>query len=73
MWVHSNGDVIRVFSTRDKANEWFAKHDPEGVAFEYNIDDDAAPPAWIGLLLRVARGRAPRCATTHGSRYISFA
>jgi hypothetical protein len=33
------GDVerLRVFANSDAANEWFKVHDPEGVAFEYQV------------------------------------
>jgi hypothetical protein len=28
---------IKVFATTDAAETWFAKNDPEGVAFEYEV------------------------------------
>jgi hypothetical protein len=31
---------LKVFANGDAANAWFAKHDPEGVAFEYSVIDD---------------------------------
>lgn len=33
------GDVehIKVFADQDVAEAWFAKNDPEGVAFEYQV------------------------------------
>jgi hypothetical protein len=44
VWVYINtskevGDVdhLKVFATADAADEWFAEHDPEGVAFEYDV------------------------------------
>ena len=30
-------DHLKVFASEDAANAWFAKHDPEGVAFEYEV------------------------------------
>ncbi|WP_197423054.1 hypothetical protein [Bradyrhizobium valentinum] len=30
-------DHLKVFANRDAADEWFAKNDPEGVAFEYEV------------------------------------
>jgi hypothetical protein len=41
VWVYTAGDEIRIFSSRDTANAWFEKHDPEGVAFGYVVDDHA--------------------------------
>jgi hypothetical protein len=44
VWVYINaarevGDVdhLKVFATADAADEWFAEHDPEGVAYEYPV------------------------------------
>jgi hypothetical protein len=30
-------DHVKVFATEEAAEHWFAKHDPEGVAFEYPV------------------------------------
>ena len=30
-------DHLKVFATPDAAEAWFAKNDPEGVAFEYEV------------------------------------
>jgi hypothetical protein len=30
-------DHLKVFVNIDAAETWFAKHDPEGVAFEYPV------------------------------------
>jgi hypothetical protein len=30
-------DHLKVFANIDAAETWFAKHDPEGVAFEYPV------------------------------------
>jgi hypothetical protein len=30
-------DHLKVFANADAAEAWFAKHDPEGVAFEYDV------------------------------------
>ena len=32
-------DHLKVFASRDVADAWFAEHDPEGVAFEYDVID----------------------------------
>jgi hypothetical protein len=32
-------DHLKVFASDDAANAWFAKHDPEGVAFEYPVSE----------------------------------
>lgn len=44
VWIYTDankpeGDVARlkVFATSNAANEWFKIHDPEGVAFEYDV------------------------------------
>jgi hypothetical protein len=31
-----------VFATPDAARAWFEEHDPEGVAFEYSVVEEAA-------------------------------
>ena len=31
-------DHFRVFASEAAANEWFRVHDPEGVAFEYDVE-----------------------------------
>ena len=36
-------DHLKVFANRDAAEEWFAKNDPEGVAFEYDVLDQPWP------------------------------
>lgn len=41
VWVYASGDDVRVFSTRQKANAWIRRHDPEGVAIQSTIDDGA--------------------------------
>jgi hypothetical protein len=33
---------LEVFTTADAARDWFAKHDPEGVAFEYPVMKEPA-------------------------------
>jgi hypothetical protein len=33
-------DHLKVFANRDAADAWFAKQDPEGVAFEYDVLDE---------------------------------
>jgi hypothetical protein len=30
-------DHFKAFANEDVAGEWFAEHDPEGVAFEYRV------------------------------------
>ena len=47
VWVYVDtrkqvGDCehLKVFANRDAAEVWFAKHDPEGVAFEYDVIDE---------------------------------
>jgi len=30
-------DHLKVFANSDAAEAWFAKNDPEGVAFEYEV------------------------------------
>jgi len=44
VWVYINtsrevGDVdhLKVFASEDAAEKWFAEHDPEGVAFMYDV------------------------------------
>jgi hypothetical protein len=44
VWVYTNtakevGDIdhMKAFANEDAAERWFAKHDAEGVAFEYTV------------------------------------
>ena len=30
-------DQLKVFANQDAAETWFQEHDPEGVAFEYEV------------------------------------
>ena len=46
-WVYVNTskqvgdrDHLKLFASADAAEAWFATHDPEGVAFEYDVIDD---------------------------------
>jgi hypothetical protein len=32
-----SADYFKVFATAAAANTWFKEHDPEGVAFEYEV------------------------------------
>jgi hypothetical protein len=32
-------DHLKVFANEDAMETWFAEHDPEGVAFEYEVQD----------------------------------
>jgi hypothetical protein len=43
-WVYINTakevgdlDYLKVFANEEAAEEWFAEHDPEAVAFEYSV------------------------------------
>ena len=38
-------DHLKVFANRDAADAWFAKQDPEGVAFEYDVLDEPISPS----------------------------
>jgi hypothetical protein len=47
IYVDTNKDVgdpdhLKVFANADAADEWFRDHDPEGVAFEYPVEQRAA-------------------------------
>jgi hypothetical protein len=33
-----DADHLKVFATVDAAEKWFEENDPEGVAFEYEVD-----------------------------------
>jgi hypothetical protein len=43
VWIlcrHEQGGYhLKVFASEDAARQWFAEHDPEGVAFEYPVND----------------------------------
>ena len=36
-------DCIKIFATADDANSWFAEHDPEGAAFEFDVIGAESP------------------------------
>lgn len=49
IWIYTDtskpeGDVerLKVFATDDAAREWFKEHDPEGVAFAYEVKQPIA-------------------------------
>ena len=44
VWIHvdtnkevGDPDHLKVFANIDAAETWFEEHDPEGVAFEYDV------------------------------------
>jgi hypothetical protein len=52
VWIYVNSrhrvghpDHLKVFATKEAANQWFEKHDPEGVAFEYPVERVTKPVA----------------------------
>jgi hypothetical protein len=49
VWIYVDtrkevGDVdhLKVFASQDVAEAWFKENDPEGVAFEYEVLEEAA-------------------------------
>jgi hypothetical protein len=57
VWIYVDttrdvGDVahLKVFAADDVAEKWFREHDPEGVAFEYEVR-----PAWMPQMQHVKR------------------
>ena len=40
VWIYSNGDELMVFASQEAAHAGFDKHDPEGVAFAYDVIGD---------------------------------
>ena len=34
-----DADHLKLFASQDAAEQWFAEHDPEGVAFGYELID----------------------------------
>ena len=40
VWIYEAGrENMKVFASEQAALRWFAKHDPEGVAFEYPVEE----------------------------------
>lgn len=37
VWIYTRSSELIVFDSEETANAWFAKHDPEGVAFRYPV------------------------------------
>lgn len=42
VWIYDQGEDLKVFATEEAAQAWLDKHDPEGVAFEYEVIGPAA-------------------------------
>jgi len=45
IYIDTSKDVndpahLKVFADEAAANEWFKKNDPEGVAFEYDVEGE---------------------------------
>lgn len=38
VWVYTNGIITKVFASEEAAQRWFDQNDPEGVAWEYEIE-----------------------------------
>jgi hypothetical protein len=40
VWIYEEGrDAEHMFDSEEEAQAWFKKHDPEGVAFEYDVSE----------------------------------
>lgn len=37
VWIYDQGKELMVFATEDAAKVWLDEHDPEGIAFEYDV------------------------------------
>lgn len=37
VWIYRRGEDLMVFASPEAAQAWFDKHDPEGVAFAYEV------------------------------------
>jgi hypothetical protein len=56
VWIYINtekevGDEghLKVFATEEAAERWFAEHDPEGVAFGYEVPEKPEPTVTLDL------------------------
>lgn len=38
VWVYDQGEDLKVFATEAAAVKWIAENDPDGVAFEYPVE-----------------------------------
>jgi hypothetical protein len=70
VWIYVNtsnavGDVdhLKVFASAHAADEWFAEHDPEGVAFEYNVNESIVGSSQC----RCRAERSPRTRSRSGA------
>ena len=43
VWVYQ-GKELKVFASADAAQKWFDENDPEGVAFEYEVEREDVEP-----------------------------
>ena len=37
VWIYQRGEDLMVFASSEAPQAWFDKHDPEGVAFAYEV------------------------------------
>lgn len=37
VWIYDQGEDLKVFATKEAAKNGLDEHDPEGVAFEYEV------------------------------------
>ncbi|WP_199581065.1 hypothetical protein [Bradyrhizobium sp. MOS003] len=45
VWIYNKGKELMVFVSEEAAKVWLDEHDPQGVAFEYEVLD---LPAQLG-------------------------
>jgi hypothetical protein len=38
VWIYEEGEVLKIFDTEDEARAWFKDNDPEGVAFQHELE-----------------------------------
>jgi hypothetical protein len=55
IWVYEQGDTLRIFDIEEEAEAWFKEHDPEGVAFKYDVSDNTRPGPRMNMAFRKHR------------------
>jgi hypothetical protein len=40
VWIYTDGGTVRVFATKEAAENWEASHEADGFAYEYPVEQE---------------------------------
>jgi hypothetical protein len=40
VWIYTDGETVRVFATKEAAENWEASHEADGFAYEYPVEQE---------------------------------